>query len=194
MGRQYFIKKEFQARFILKFCLIVILSALISGIILYTYTNKSMGNTYLESLNVIKLLNDMLIANLIYTGLITIIVISSAAIALTLFASHKIAGPLYRLEKNVEVIGEGDLTLETRLRENDEITGVAEALNEMTKNLRSNMTDIKNKLEDIKRSGEEIELIIKNKKTSEKEIRGLFERLSKNIKGLNGAASRFTVK
>lgn len=194
MGRIYLIKKEFQAKFIVKFCLIVILSALISGMILYAYTNKNMGDTYLESLNVIKLLNDTLIANLIYTGLITIIIISIAAIALTLFASHKIAGPLYRLEKNVEVIGDGDLTLETRLRENDEITGVADALNEMTKNLRSNMMDIRNRLEDIKRNSEEIELIIKNKKTSEKEIRGLFERLSKNIKGLNGAVSRFTVK
>ncbi|MBI3354372.1 MAG: methyl-accepting chemotaxis protein [Nitrospirae bacterium] len=194
MGKIYFIKKEFQTKFIIKFCLIVILSALISGVILYFSTNKSVGNTYLESLNIIKLLNDTLIINLLYTGLITIIVISIVTIALTLFASHKIAGPLYRLEKNAEVIGNGDLTLETRLRENDEVTGVAEALNKMTQGLRSNMIDIRNNLDDVKRVSEEAGQLIKNKKISEREINKLFARLSNKIKNLNNSASRFTVK
>lgn len=194
MGKIYFIKKEFQARFIIKFCLIVIISALISGIILYFSTNRQLGGTYPESLNIIRVLNDTLAANLLYSGLITIIVISIVTIALTLFASHKIAGPLYRLEKNVEIIGDGDLTLETHLRENDEITSVAEALNKMTLGLRSNMIDIRNDLDDVKNISKEIETLIKSKKAPEREINKLFARLSNKIKSLNNSASRFTVK
>jgi methyl-accepting chemotaxis protein len=193
LGRQYFIKKEFQSKFIIKFCLIVILGTIISGIILYAYTNQRLGNTYLESLNAIKVLNDNLISNLIYTSLITVIFISIVTIVITLFASHKIAGPLYRLERSTEAIGNGDFTLETRLRENDEITGVASALNEMAGKLRSKMIDIKKELEEVKDSSADIESAIKDKKLSEKELKKQTTRLLNKIKGLNRAISKFTI-
>ncbi|MBI5043924.1 MAG: methyl-accepting chemotaxis protein [Nitrospirae bacterium] len=193
MGRQYYIKKEFQARFIIKFCLVVILGAIISGIILYASTNQRLGNTYLESLNAIKVLNDNLISNLIYSSLITVIAISIVTIAITLFASHKIAGPLYRLEKSTETIGNGDFTLETRLRKNDEIKDVASALNEMTGKLRSKMIDIRTDLEEVKESSSDMEAAIKDKRLSEKELKKQITRLSNKIKDLNRAASKFTV-
>lgn len=193
MGRQYFIKKEFQSKFIIKFCLIVILGAIISGIILYAYTNQRLGDTYLESLNAIKVLNDNLISNLIYTSLITVIFISIVTIVITLFASHKIAGPLYRLEKSTEAIGNGDFTLETRLRENDEIIGVASALNEMAGKLRIKMIDIKKELEEVKDSSADIESAIKDKKLSEKELKKQTTMLLNKIKGLNRAISKFTI-
>ncbi|MEK6655836.1 MAG: methyl-accepting chemotaxis protein [Nitrospirota bacterium] len=193
MGRQYFIKKEFQSKFIIKFCLIVILGAIISGIILYAYTNQRLGDTYLESLNAIKVLNDNLISNLIYTSLITVIFISIVTIVITLFASHKIAGPLYRLERSTEAIGNGDFTIETRLRENDEITGVASALNEMAEKLRIKMIDIKKELEEVKDSSADIESAIKDKKLSEKELKKQTTRLLNKIKGLNRAISKFTI-
>lgn len=193
MGRQYFIKKEFQSKFIIKFCLIVILGAIISGIILFAYTNQRLGNTYLESLNALKVLNDNLISNLIYTSLITVIFISIVTIVITLFASHKIAGPLYRLERSTEAIGNGDFTIETRLRENDEITGVASALNEMAGKLRSKMIDIKKELEEVKDSSADIESTIKDKKLSEKELKKQTTRLLNKIKSLNRAISKFTI-
>ncbi len=193
MGRQYFIKKGFQSKFIIKFCLIVILGAIISGIILYASTNQRLGNTYLESLNTIKVLNDNLISNLIYTSLATVIFISIVTIIITLFASHKIAGPLFRLEKNTEIIGNGDLTLETRLRKNDEITGVASALNEMAGKLRSKMIDIRTDLEEVKKGSADIESAIKDKRLSEKELKKQITRLSNRIKSLNRAISKFTV-
>lgn len=193
MGKIYFIKKEFQSKFIIKFCLIVILGAIISGIILYASTNQRLGTTYIESLNAIKVLNDNLISNLIYTSLITVIFISIVTIVITLFASHKIAGPLFRLERSTETIGNGDFTLETRLRENDEITGVASALNEMTKKLHSKMTDIKTDLKEVRESSADMESAIKDKRLSEKELKKKITRLSNRIKSLNRAVSKFTV-
>ncbi|MBI5180482.1 MAG: methyl-accepting chemotaxis protein [Nitrospirae bacterium] len=193
MGRQYFIKKEFQARFIIKFCLIVIMGAIISGIILYASTNQRLGDTYLESLNAIKVLNDNLISNLVYTNLITVTAISIVTIVITLFASHKIAGPLYRLERSTEAIGNGDFTIETRLRENDEITGVASALNEMAGKLRSKMIDIKTDLEEVKDSSADMESAIKDKRLSEKELKKKIIKLSNRIKSLNRAISKFTI-
>ncbi|MEK6680117.1 MAG: methyl-accepting chemotaxis protein [Nitrospirota bacterium] len=193
MGRQYFIKKEFQSKFIIKFCLIVILGTIISGIILFAYTNQRLGNTYLESLNALKVLNDNLISNLIYTSLITVIFISIVTIVITLFASHKIAGPLYRLERSTEAIGNGNFMLETRLRENDEITGVASALNEMAGKLCSKMIDIKKELKEVKDSSAYIESAIKDKKLSEKELKNQTTKLLNKIKGLNRAISKFTI-
>lgn len=64
----------------------------------------------------------------------------------------------------------------------------------MTQGLRSNMIDIRNNLDDVKRVSEEAGQVIKNKKISEREINKLFARLSNKIKNLNNSASRFTVK
>lgn len=59
---------------------------------------------------------------------------------ISVYFSHRIAGPIYRLEKDLLImINEGDLTKQFRLREKDELKELAEALNTMTANLRTKL-------------------------------------------------------
>lgn len=50
---------------------------------------------------------------------------------LTIFFSHKLAGPVYRLEVAMNRVLEGDYTEEVRLRDGDQLTNLAELLNEV---------------------------------------------------------------
>jgi methyl-accepting chemotaxis protein len=50
--------------------------------------------------------------------------------------SHRIAGPLFKLEQLLRLIGQGDLTVECHFRKNDELAGLGDALNEMNAALR----------------------------------------------------------
>ena len=45
--------------------------------------------------------------------------------------SHKLAGPMYRIEKSAEAIQHGDLRVNFKIRKNDEMRNVAGALEEM---------------------------------------------------------------
>ncbi len=50
---------------------------------------------------------------------------------LTIFFSHKLAGPVYRLELAMNRVLEGDFTEKVKLREGDQLMNLAELLNEV---------------------------------------------------------------
>lgn len=50
---------------------------------------------------------------------------------LTIFFSHKLAGPVYRLEVAMNRVLDGDYTEEVRLRDGDQLTNLAALLNEV---------------------------------------------------------------
>ncbi len=54
---------------------------------------------------------------------------------ITIFVSHRIAGPLQRLKLYMEKVGQGNFALRLRFRKYDEIHDVAESFNGMVKNL-----------------------------------------------------------
>jgi len=54
---------------------------------------------------------------------------------LSIFVSHKIAGPVYRLEETTRVIASGDLTCKIHLRHGDELQDLQEAFNKMSESL-----------------------------------------------------------
>ena len=62
----------------------------------------------------------------------------------SIYLTHKIAGPLYRFRKSFEAVKEGDLKTRIHLRKHDEGISVANAFNEMMKDLDTSITNLKN--------------------------------------------------
>ncbi len=54
---------------------------------------------------------------------------------LSIYLTHRLAGPLYRIEKSAKEMAEGNLALRIRLREKDELQELAETLNQVAQNL-----------------------------------------------------------
>jgi len=134
--RTYFIKKEYQFKFILKFCLIVLAGSVLSTGILFFLSRDTLTSSFENSRLTVQSTALAIMPAAIVTNLITLIVISMAAIVVLLFISHKIAGPIYRFEKELGEIAQGDLTKRITLRRKDQFTELAEYLNTMTANLR----------------------------------------------------------
>ena len=149
--RQYFVKKEFQFKFILKFCLIILIGAIISTGLLFLFSQGTLTSSFQQSRLVIKNTSLAILPAIIYTNLITLGLITLATIIVTVFISHKIAGPMFRFEKELKAIGEGDLTRKIRLREKDQITDMADGLNKMIAGLHDKVlvmqTDVEHLLE-----------------------------------------------
>lgn len=60
-----------------------------------------------------------------------------------IFISHKIAGPMFRIEKSAEAIRDGDLSVSFKIRKGDEMKEASSALEEMVDSLQADFTRIK---------------------------------------------------
>lgn len=134
--RNYFIEKSFQTRFILKFCMLVLIGGLLTIGILYFLAMRSTTVSIVNSSVVVKSTADFLLPILIQTVLVVMVLLSIATIIVTLFVSHKIAGPLYRLKKAMHDFGEGDFNTQINLRRFDQLKNLAEEFNSMVKKLK----------------------------------------------------------
>lgn len=144
---QYFIKKEFQFRFIIKFCLLILLGVIISTGLLFLVSQDTLTSSFQNSRLVIKSTASTILPAVIITNLVTLGFITLATIAVTLFVSHKIAGPMFRIERGLKEVSSGDLTQNIRLRNKDQITALAENFNIMTTNLHDRVQEIRNEVE-----------------------------------------------
>lgn len=145
--RRFYVKKGFQFRFILKFCILVSLGTLFStGLFLY-FSQASLTSSFHDSRLVIETTALAVLPAVIYTNVISLILITVGTVVVTLFISHKIAGPLYRFEQELKGIAEGDLTTKIRLREKDQISDVAESLNRTVSALREKVLSVKSDVE-----------------------------------------------
>ncbi|MDH4028008.1 MAG: methyl-accepting chemotaxis protein [Nitrospirota bacterium] len=75
------------------------------------------------------------------------------AAAITLFFPLGIAGPLYRIEKEMkEKVGEGDLSVRFELRDGDEVKNLADALNLSLEHLSGKIKLLKEKADKLEAS------------------------------------------
>jgi len=147
--RNYFIKKEFQRNFIIKFCTLVVIGALISGAIIYFMSKSTVTTTFENSRLAIKSTADYILPAVLLSGAVVIVLIGLATIAITLFTSHKIAGPLYRMEKDVSEVARGNLAIRFNLRIGDELKPLAAGLDSMARALREDLAQAKDALHDL---------------------------------------------
>lgn len=75
-----------------------------------------------------------------------VLVMTALNFVIGLLFSHRIAGPVYRLKKAMEQVGEGDLSLLIRLRSGDELHELKDAFNDMVSNLRDKVKEVDRRL------------------------------------------------
>jgi methyl-accepting chemotaxis protein len=147
--KQYFIKPGFQSRLTAIFILIVIIVANIVGALVYGFSVEKLESNLVEEAKLpvdSKQLGQALLPGVIIAELISIFVVAFICI----FVTHTIAGPVYRMEKVVRNIGEGDLTHFIKLRPKDELKDLADAMNEMTMGLRNKVISFKENVAQIR--------------------------------------------
>ena len=172
--RNYFIKKKFQRDFILKFCALVVIGAVISGLIVYAMSRATVTTTFENTRLVIKSTADFILPAVLLSSLVMIALVGLATVAVTLFTSHRIAGPLYRLEKDVERIREGDLSVRFAIRRNDELQALPAILNDMVGALKSRISNMKRAADEAEAMLDKGALGVAKTKLSELKT-GLFE-------------------
>jgi len=179
----YFIEKSFQARFILKFCGLIGLGGVLTTGLLYLWAKGATTVSIVNSRVIVTTTADFILPLLIQTVIIVTILIAIATIAVTLFVSHKIAGPLYRFKRIMEAMGEGDFLNQVKIRKGDQLQDLAKIFDDMIvknrlkiKALKADLGIFNEKLSDISESE-----ISENKKAYLKELKNISQEIDQTI-------------
>ena len=137
--RIYVIDKRVQLRLAMQFAFI----ALVAGIMaLFTYhVISSLHGLAPSDLPAFR--DDPRIRWMVWGyGLLALLINAGLFLVITLFFTHRIAGPQYRIVQSLKQIAEGDLTLQIRLRRGDHLKEIAEAVNGLTGALSDSMSEL----------------------------------------------------
>ena len=142
--RIYYIEKEFQLRFIIKFCLLAGAGSLLVIGVVYWLARHSTTVAIASGRVGVHSTAEYLLPLLLQTVLIELIVVGLATTVMTMLISHKIAGPLYRLKALLKDLGEGELSASMKLRKGDQLQPVADIYNESVRKLNDKVKKLKN--------------------------------------------------
>jgi len=181
--RNYFIDREFQAKFILKFCALVALGGLLTIVVLYFLAMKSTTVSIVDSRVVARTTADFILPILIQTVFIVMIIVSMATVIVTLFVSHKIAGPLFRLKKTMQALQEGNFSSDFHIRDLDQLQELADVVNSMIKKVRDGLNGLKTGFLSLKEKLDSIseQEVSQNKQKALGESKKILEEINKSM-------------
>lgn len=152
--RRFITKKGLQFRYIGLVFGLAVLASLVTGWTVFAtgwyFFGEKLASVYPQGrlLYVFKATNMALIRNLL--------LISPLIFIMGLFFSHRIAGPVYRIEKTLSEIAKGNLSMRIKLRGGDELVDLADMINSLTENLAGVMAADKDVLIKIDKDLEEL--------------------------------------
>jgi signal transduction histidine kinase len=125
------INKRFQLALIAKFLLVNVFILTLFGLFLYFFFNSEIEANLYSAHVVYHNMKDMLLPIIITLSLLNILISSVIITLFVLFASFRIAGPLYRFNAAINEINQGNLKPLLTLREKDELYPFSESLRYM---------------------------------------------------------------
>ena len=117
------VKRSLQLKYIaMVFLSVLVASMIVGGDIYYTLTRVLLTECPSASDHVVQFNSVLMLKTSLYLGLMLLI---------SLYVSHRFAGPIYRFEKSAQSVGGGDLTHRVSLRTGDELMELQEEFNGM---------------------------------------------------------------
>lgn len=155
-GRIY-VEKVVQNDFILKFCMLVGCGALVISAVLYLWGKFSTTVSIVNARVMVTSTADYLLPLLIQTTLIVMIFVAIMTAFMTLYVSHKIAGPIYRFKQMFKELSEGNFTHQVKLRKDDKLQEVAGEFNAMISSVKNHVLPVQETIGTLKHQMEQIE-------------------------------------
>ncbi|MDD5495519.1 MAG: methyl-accepting chemotaxis protein [Candidatus Omnitrophica bacterium] len=189
--KKYLVAKQFQLKYAGLFLLFMFLTgALCSYTIYYTVMvlmGEKLASVYPQG-RLVAIINTV---NL--RILLSLIVVAPFVAMFSIFLSHKIAGPMYRMEKFLTGMAEGDFSSRITLRKGDELMSLANKINGVIDSLRSNIIKQKDSIRSIASELDAIKKAMTGTKHDREVIVQDIEKLAGNIDNLSGELNKYKI-
>jgi methyl-accepting chemotaxis protein len=130
---------RFRRNFMLRFSILAVSGSILAGLIIYWFTVSS------RAINP----SVILLPALLLSSVLVIWGVGIATIVLTILISQRIAGPITRIEKDIDRLTQGNFRIRFAIRKNDEFKELCDALNDMAQSLKEKVAEIKQISSDI---------------------------------------------
>ncbi len=128
--RSHLVNHDVRLRLVLDDTVFALVAALAAIGILYYLSNKEIGDNLWSAHLSIKQTRELLTTGVKVAGIVTFIAVLLFGLW-SLIDAHRIAGPMHRLHRLLNEIGDGNLTHEIQFRRRDEFCDVAAAADRM---------------------------------------------------------------
>ncbi|MDD5423327.1 MAG: hypothetical protein PHT32_07940 [Candidatus Omnitrophica bacterium] len=148
--KRYLVSRQFQLKYVGMILIFMFCTAALCSYVVYQTSLAGFGERLAGIYPQGRFVSIMKSINL--KILLSLMVVTPLVAIIGIFLSHKIAGPLVRIERFVNNMTYGDFSTYLILRKGDELMSLADKINQLIKTMKGNLNDQRNRLKAI--SGE----------------------------------------
>ncbi|HNY50766.1 MAG TPA: methyl-accepting chemotaxis protein [Smithella sp.] len=189
--RNYFIEKKFQAKYILLTILLLLFYTFIFVVLIFSPYIYTLYFDYPLAEKAEASRAMLLLHSTIWPKLGLIIVVFSIA---SIFITHKVAGPVYRLKRSIAQVTQGDLSVVIKLRKGDDLKELAEHINLLIENMRNFVTTLKVDYNMLSEQIQDLEQKIEKKDLPEETGRAIINKIKASRKNIEDALEKFNIR
>ena len=171
----------------MKFGVLLIVSVLIPACIVFLVSARQVGSSYGEALRAVKTVELALVQVTAVSVAAQLVLAGLLVAAISMLASHKIAGPLIRFERCVRQIGEGGLDQTITFREGDQNRSLIAAFHSLSGRLRRRVLSARSAEDNLRMLQREIEA--NSSGLNEEEVRQYAGRMREELETLRKAGT-----
>jgi methyl-accepting chemotaxis protein len=188
--RNYFVEKKFQAKYILLTVLMLLTYTFLFVVIIFAPYMLTLYFDYpiAEKADAARVI--LLLDSTIWPWLGGIILFFGV---ISIFVSHKVAGPLFRIKKALSQVTKGDLSVVIKLRKWDDLKDLADHVNSLIEELRTFVNTLRNDYDLLSDYIQELEQKIETKALTEESGREIINKVQASRKNIEEALKKFNI-
>ncbi|PKK91953.1 MAG: hypothetical protein CVV64_00570 [Candidatus Wallbacteria bacterium HGW-Wallbacteria-1] len=138
------VNRSQQSRFIFTVLLVCLLVLIINAVNIYVLVKHfAMAQAGVDEIQALSRISAAVVEKMRFRIILLVAVNGIIVVGIGLFLSHRIAGPSYNIEREMRQVMDGDISGRVKLREGDQLSELAAAMNQMVDGLRDIVGNIR---------------------------------------------------
>ena len=188
----FIINKKYQFRYLF----IIISTMLISVASVYFTTFYVIWNKVIDEFFFVPEASKKLAEIFVQTSQLLVIPILLLAVIFTaigIILSHKVAGPIFRVERVAQELSKGNLDIRVKFRKGDELHELADSLNEMIDGIKAIVREDKDITEKLVKISNKLTKDIDGEKSLKKDVKDAVDELKEIVGKLKQSTDKFII-
>lgn len=190
--KQYIVAAKFQLKYVGLILALVFMTGILCSYVVY-YTSMlllgdKLANVYPQG----RLISIVNMVNL--RILLSLVLVTPLIFVIGIYASHKIAGPIYRIEKFLKSMASGEISETLTLRKNDELVALAEGINMVSESMRATVRQEKEHLEKAAILLDGLRRTVQARHTDKDTIESAIDRIGEEIGSANLELNKYKLQ